>query len=126
MKRLAILLIVAVLAACGSDNTGPSDKFNGSWIGIIVPDSADTITVEFNATQTGSSVIGNGVASDAGSSNGFTFTGSSTPPTLTLLLQVQSSTATYTGEYITSDSIAGTSARPPHSHLVCKSTRRMT
>lgn len=111
MKRLACLMIVAVLAACGSDNTGPSDKFGGTWKGIVsvAPDTADTLTWLFTSTQAGSSVTGTvAVTSTNGDSENFTLAGTSTPPNLNLVLSVGGvAQYTYAGAYITSDSISG-------------------
>jgi hypothetical protein len=102
MKRLAILAIVAVLAACGSDNNGPTEKFTGSWTGRVI-DGGDT--------QNGSAVTGSGTASSGATSYPMTFTGTSTPPTLNLTLLVNvgtTQTLVYTGSYVSSDSIVGT------------------
>lgn len=111
MKRLACLMIAAILAACGSDNTGPSDKFGGTWKGTVsaVPDTVDTLTWIFNSTQTGSSVTGTvALTSTNGGSENFTLAGTSTPPTVNLVLSVGGvAQYTYNGAFITSDSIAG-------------------
>lgn len=115
MKRLASLLIVAVLIACGSDGSGPTDTFTGTWIGIAILDSTDTITFRFMSTQTGSSVIGTGIVSQGTATNGFTFGGTLTPPTLNLEIQTSGGgdPASYAGTYVTSDSIGGTITSGP-------------
>lgn len=109
MMRLACLMMVAVLAACGSDSSGPSDVFSGTWLGAGVLDSTDTLVFEFDATQTGSVVIGNGIVALDSASNSFTFTGASMPPAVNMTLTVGGvSTAAFSGAFVTSDSIAGT------------------
>lgn len=109
MKRLACLIIVAILAACGSDSSRPTDTFTGTWIGAAIADSADTVTFRFMSTQTGGSVIGTGIVSEGAATNGFTFGGTLTAPTLNLMIQASGGgdPASYAGTYVTSDSIAG-------------------
>ena len=108
MKRIAILALVAVLAACGSDSSGPTNKFSGTWTGDATPDPADTLHFVFNSAQTGSAVSGSGTVSAGSTVLAHTFSGTSTPPSLAFTMTVGSETLTYAGTYITSDSIAGT------------------
>lgn len=107
MKRIAILAIVAVLAACGSDNSGPTDKFSGTWSGDAYPDATDTLHFVFNSAQTGSAVSGSGTVSSGSTVLAHTFSGTSTPPSLAFTMTVGSETLTYAGTYITADSISG-------------------
>jgi len=107
MKRLAILAVVAVLAACGSDSSGPTDTFTGTWRGIVITDPTDTLHFEMISGQSGSTLNGNGHVSAGDDVEAFTFTGTSTPPTITLSIVVDDNTMTYTGSYVTRDSIAG-------------------
>jgi type 1 fimbria pilin len=107
MKKFALIAIVAVLAACGSDN-GPSDTFSGTWSGNTVVSPTDTLHFVFSPAQNGSAVTGNGVVSEGGTSEPFTFTGTSTPPSVNLTLTVNSETLTYAGSYVRSDSLVGT------------------
>ena len=134
MKRIAILGIVALLAACRSDSNGiapipvppsdtlpsdtlPSDTssgtFSGTWSGDgYYPNSTDTHHDVFVARQRGIAVTG--LFTRSSSSDGTdgpyvsTFTGRSTPPTLNLVLEGGVHAVTYAGTYITSDSLAGT------------------
>ena len=112
MKTAATLAIVAILAACGSDSNGPIDKpidqFSGTWSGnaYYAPISADTLHFVFSASQTASAVTGT-ASYLAPYADTLTFTGTSTPSTLNL----EASGVigyTYTGSYVTSDSIVGT------------------
>lgn len=107
--RLSCLVIVAVLVACGSDKTGPSDVFSGTWAGVGVLDAADTLVFQFDAAQSGSALLGNGIVALDSASNSFTYTGTSAPPALTMTLSVTGGgVATFTGTYVTRDSVAGT------------------
>jgi len=106
MKRVAFLALVAILAACGSDSNGPNERFSGTWTGTAISGS-DTISYIFYAAQNGSSVTGTGTISDHNSSAGTTFTGTSTPPSLTLTIGAEADSGTYTGTYVSSDSISG-------------------
>jgi type 1 fimbria pilin len=106
MKKFAIIAFVAALAACGSDN-GPSDKFTGTWSGDAVVSPTDTLHFVFTPAQNGSAVTGSGIISSGGDSEAFTFSGTSTPPSVNLTLQVGSEALAYTGTYIKSDSLAG-------------------
>lgn len=112
MKTAAVLAIVVILAACGSDSNGPIDKpgdqFIGTWSGnaFVSPLSADTLHFVFLASQTASYVTGTASYS-APYADTLTFTGTSTPTTLNL----EASGVigyTYTGTYVTNDSIVGT------------------
>ena len=107
MKRLAILAVVAVLAACGSDSSGPSDTFTGTWNGIVITDPTDTLHFQMISGQSGSSLNGNGHVSAGSDVGAFTFTGTSTPPTIALTIVTGIDTLTYTGAYVTKDSVAG-------------------
>jgi hypothetical protein len=106
MKKFAIIAILAVLAACGSDN-GPSDKFTGTWTGDAATGGSDTLHFVFTPSQNGSAVTGNGTVSEGGSSEAMTYTGTSTPPSVNLTLSINSETLTYVGSYVKSDSISG-------------------
>jgi hypothetical protein len=107
MKRVAILATIVFLAACGSDSNGPSDKFSGTWSGDAITSSSDTLHFVFISTQTGSGVAGSGNVSSGGTAEGFSFTGTSTPPSVNLVLTAGSETLTYAGAYVSSDSLTG-------------------
>jgi len=107
MKRLAILAVVAVLAACGSDSSGPTDTFTGTWNGIVISDPTDTLHFQMISGQSGSTLNGNGHVSAGDDVKAFTFTGTSTPPTIALSIIYGTDTLTYTGSYVTQDSVAG-------------------
>ena len=107
MKRIAILALVAMLAACGSDSSGPTNKFSGSWTGDAIVDPTDTLHFVFNSAQNGSAVSGSGTVSAGSTVLAHTFSGTSTPPSLNFTMTVGSETLTYAGTYIKSDSISG-------------------
>lgn len=107
MKRLALLMVVGALMACGSDSTGPSQKFDGTWAGNAIVDASDTLHFVFISSETSGAFTGTGTVSGSGASEAMTFTGTSTPPTINLSLQVESETLTYTGTYVHSDSLVG-------------------
>src|SRR6476469_1681635 len=107
MKRLAILVAVAVLSACSSDSSGPTQRFTGTWSGDAMASASDTLHFVFTSAQTGSAVSGSGTVSSGSTLLDYTFTGTSTPPTLNFTLTVGSETLTYAGNYITADSGAG-------------------
>jgi len=106
MKRIAVLALVAILAACGSDSSGPTDKFSGTWSGKTL-NGTDTLGVLIIAAQNGSTVTGTGSLSEGSSSESATITGTSTPPSVALTLTIGSNTANYAGSYVSSDSISG-------------------
>jgi len=106
MKRVAVLALVAILTACGSDSNGPNEKFSGTWTGRAIAVS-DTLSFVFDAAQNGSVVTGTGNISDHSSSEVDSFTGTSTPPSVALTIYAGSDTATYAGSYVSSDSISG-------------------
>jgi hypothetical protein len=105
MKRIAALALIAVLAACSSD-TAPTDRFSGTWAGsaVIGTDTAHLVLV---STQTGSTVSGTGTATDNNTSSALTFTGTSTPPSVNLLIISPFDSTSYIGSFVTSDSIVG-------------------
>jgi hypothetical protein len=67
----------------------------------------DTIHVVLVSAQTGSAVSGTGTASDPTTSAALTFSGTSAPPALTLLVISPFDSATYVGTYVSSDSVVG-------------------
>jgi type 1 fimbria pilin len=105
MKRIAALAFIVLLAACGSD-TGPTDRFSGTWAGTTVA-GTDTLHVVLVSSQTGSAVSGTGTASDPTSSAALTFSGTSAPPSVSLLIISPFDSATYIGSYVSSDSVVG-------------------
>jgi hypothetical protein len=117
MKRIANLAMVAILAGCGSDSSGPieqpidppSGKFSGTWSGsaYYAPYSADTLDFTVVATEGGGNVAGT-VNYQAIVAQTIPFTGTSTPPSVNFEGPSNISTYTYAGTYITTDSIAGT------------------
>jgi hypothetical protein len=107
MKRVAILALVVVLAACGSDSSGPTDKFSGTWTGKLLSGTTDTLNFVFVAGQNGSTVSGTGNISENGQIEADTFSGTSAPPSIALTIVFGSDTLTYLGSYVSSDSIAG-------------------
>ena len=108
MKRLAMLALLVAVAACGSDSSGPTDRFSGTWIGNAYVGTTDTVSFVVAASQSGSAVTGTGTASSGGTSIPFTLTGTSTPPSLSLVITTGTDTLTYVGSYVTADSVAGT------------------
>jgi len=107
MKRVAIVALVAILAACGSDNNGPTDKFSGTWTGKYIVSSTDTANFVLVAGQNGTAVTGTGQISAGTESVPLTFSGTSTPPAVNLTVIVGSNMLTYAGSYVSSDSISG-------------------
>jgi hypothetical protein len=105
MNRIAALALIAMLAACGSD-TGPTDRFSGTWAGDLIPNATDTVHFVLVSTQTGSTITGTGTASDT-TSTALTFTGTSTPPTVDLVVSSGGNTFNYAGTFVSSDSISG-------------------
>jgi len=105
MKRIAAVALVALLAACGGD-AGPTDRFSGTWAGTAYP-ATDTVHFVLTPSQTGSTVTGTGMASDATTSATISFTGTSTPPSVNLIMVLNSDTLSYAGTYVSSDSIVG-------------------
>ena len=105
MKRIAALALIALLAACGSD-TAPTDRFSGTWAGDAVT-GADTLHLVLVSSQTGSTISGTGTASEHSTSEGLTFSGTSTPPSVSMVIISPFDSATYTGTYASSDSIVG-------------------
>jgi hypothetical protein len=105
MKRIAALALIALLAACGGD-AGPTDRFSGTWTGAAV-NGPDTLHLVLMSAQTGSTITGTGTATEAASSAALTFTGTSTPPTMNLLIISPFDSATFTGTYGSSNSIVG-------------------
>jgi len=113
MKRLANLTMVAILAGCGSDSSGPVDppveKFAGTWSGdaYYLPYSADSIHFRVVAIEGTGNVSGT-VTYQAKVADTTTFTGTSTPPSVNFEGPSRFSSYTFAGAYVTSDSIAGT------------------
>ncbi|HWZ61033.1 MAG TPA: hypothetical protein VNW46_18760 [Gemmatimonadaceae bacterium] len=105
MHRLTVIASVIcctlVAGACGSSSpTAPKDTFNGSWLGVLGPD-----TIRIAATQTGTAFSGTGTVSPGGQT--VTFVGTSTPPTLNGTLTAGTTPIAFTGSYVTPDSIVG-------------------
>jgi hypothetical protein len=110
MKRAAILALIALLTACGSDNggsTAPTNTFTGNWSGNYIV-GTDTAHFILAAAQNGSDLNGVGYEIIGNSSGHFEFTGATTPPNVTLVLDYDYTFLMYTGTYVTNDSIAGT------------------
>jgi hypothetical protein len=107
MKRMALLLVVGALMACGGDSTGPSQKFSGTWVGNAIVDADDTLHFVFISSETSGAVTGTGTVANTGASEAITFSGTSTPPTVSLSVLVESETLTYTGTFVHSDSLVG-------------------
>ena len=109
MKRIAVLAFVAILAACGSDsgNTAPKNVLTGNWSGKYI-NGTDTAVFVFAAAQNGSALNGVGYEIIGNSSGQFEFTGASTPPNVTMVLDYNYSFLLYTGTLVTNDSISGT------------------
>lgn len=107
MRKFAIVAVVAILAACGSDSSGPSNRFDGAWVGDAVVSSSDTVHFVMSGTQTGSTVAGTGTISESGASEAITFSGTSTSPTMNLTIIAGSSTLGYAATYVRSDSVVG-------------------
>lgn len=108
MKALvaSAILASAALAACSSSNTTPPAprSFAGNWVG-----SADGDSVSLTATQTDTTVTGGGVAVISGTTFEFTLTGTSKDPSITLTASLPcAQTVTFTGSYVSADSVAGT------------------
>jgi type 1 fimbria pilin len=107
MRTFATVALVALLAACGSDSSGPSNRFDGAWIGDALVSPTDTVHFVMSGTQTGSTVAGTGLISEASASEAITFSGTSTSPTMNLTIVAGSSTLGYTATYVRSDSVVG-------------------
>lgn len=107
MREFAIVALVAILAACGSDSSGPSNRFDGAWIGDALVSPTDTVHFVMTGTQTGSAVAGTGLISEGSASEAITFSGTLTPSTMNLTIVAGSSTLGYTAIYARSDSVVG-------------------
>lgn len=109
MKRLASLMIVAVLAACGSDNTGPTPRFDGVWVGHATDSLNEDFIFTMTATEKGSTISGTGVITEVGTDvlDDCTFTGSSTSSAVDLHFPIGPQPLSYTGTYVNSDSVSG-------------------
>jgi hypothetical protein len=106
MKRIAALALIALLAACGGD-AGPTDRFSGTWSGNAIASPTDTVHIVLSAAQTGSTITGTGTASDFSGSEPVTFSGTSTAPSVNLVVIIESDTLNYSGTFVSSDSISG-------------------
>ncbi len=112
MKRVANVAILVFLAACGSDSSGPIDKpsskFSGTWSGsaFYAPISTDTLRFTVVASEGGGNVAGT-VNYLSTYSETIAFTGRSTPPTVNFVGPSRFALYTYTGTFITADSING-------------------
>jgi hypothetical protein len=110
MKRAAILLLVAILAACGGDDGGsttPRNLLTGTWSGKYIV-GTDTALFVFAAAQNGSALNGVGYETIGNSSGRFEFSGVTTPPSVTMVLDYDYTFLLYTGTFVTDDSISGT------------------
>jgi hypothetical protein len=89
--------------------SGASDgTLNGTWSGADSAISSPPLYLVLIATQTGSMVTASGVFTTAGPVDAFySFTGTTTPSTVSFKWTVAGTLLRYTGTYITSDSIAG-------------------
>jgi hypothetical protein len=89
--------------------SGASDgTLNGTWSGVDSAISSPPLYLVLIATQTGSMVTASGVFTTAGPVDAFySFTGTTTPSTVSFKWTVAGTLLRYTGTYITSDSIAG-------------------
>jgi type 1 fimbria pilin len=109
MKRLAVIgsLLCGTLAvaACSSSSAPKANPttFAGSWVGYVLSDTAN-----ITATQTGTAFTGTGTLFSNSNSTGVTFIGTSTPPSISGSLTALGSTLSFTGNYVTPDSIVGT------------------
>jgi hypothetical protein len=107
MRKFTIVALVASLAACGSDSSGPSNRFDGAWIGDALVSPTDTVHFVMSGTQTGSTVAGTGLISEASASEAITFSGTSTSSAMNLTIIAGSSTLGYAATYVRSDSVVG-------------------
>ena len=111
MKRLAILIVLSTVAACGGDDIhmAPGNSFTGTWSGFAIENMGkDTLYLSLTSAQSGDSISGTGTAMEKGSTAPFTFTGISTPPTVDIVIPLNVSTLMFAGTYIRGDSVAGT------------------
>jgi hypothetical protein len=115
MNRLVVVGSIVgcalAAAACGSDSTAPKpDTFSGNWAGALF-NSSVSIAANLNMAQNGSALSGTGTASAGGTTENVTISGTSTPPSLNLLVIIAPGTTgdsvTFVGSYISSDSVAG-------------------
>jgi type 1 fimbria pilin len=107
MRRIAALAMIVLLSACGSDN-GPRDTFSGSWAGDAIVSGADTIHFDLTSTQSGSTITGSGTVLEGSTTEPVSFTGTSTPPSLSMVFTVGTSVINYDAMYVRSDSVTGT------------------
>ena len=107
MKRIAILILGAALLACGSDSSGPTDTFSGTWVGDAFVDASDTLHVVLTPTQNGSSISGTGTLTAGSAGQAITYNGVSTPPTINLTIVAGMAALNYSGTYVRSDSVVG-------------------
>jgi hypothetical protein len=114
MHRLTVIGSVICCAlfagACGSSSTGPKDVFSGHWVGLIY-NTSTSIAVDANPTQNGSTIGGTTILSVGSQNVTAPLTGTSTPPSLNVVVIVPPGTSgdtlTFIGTYITADSVFG-------------------
>jgi hypothetical protein len=107
MNRLVVVASIAccalTAAACGSSSTAPKDTFAGTWVGTL-----EGTTITITATQNGSNFSGSGNAVDGSTDDTVTFSGTSTPPTISATLTVGSEAGYfYHGSYQSTTVVTG-------------------
>jgi hypothetical protein len=104
MKRSAAVVLAVVFAACSSA-IGPQTGFTGVWKGTA---SVTGVTYTTTTSQNDSTVRGTGIAVDTSSTATFGVTGTSSRPSLHLTLTyLDSVVVSYSGTYVTADSVDG-------------------
>lgn len=110
MKQLVILGLAVLIAACSS-SSAPKKIYSGTWKGLVQVDS-NSISITTTTTQSGTAVSGTctAVSTSGSSSNNFTcsLSGTSNPPAIGFTMDFNDSEViTFSGNYISSDSVAG-------------------
>jgi hypothetical protein len=102
MKRLTAAALVAVVAACSSPS-GPQNGYTGTWKAVTENGFVTTTT-----TQNDSVVTGTGAFVSGKSRTTFRVSGTSFRPNLNFtMLFDEGGAATFSGTYVTGDSVAG-------------------
>jgi hypothetical protein len=109
MKQIVILGLAVLLAACSS--TAPKDVFTGTWTGTV-QENTNSISITTTTSESGTAVSGSCTAVSASSSGSSNFTcmltGTSNAPNLAFTMDFNDSEViTFTGNYVTKDSVAG-------------------
>lgn len=107
MKRFFLAGLVLILAGCSTGPSVPQAGYTGTWKGEIQYANGP-VTVVTVTTQSDSTISGTGNYIAASGNQPFTVTGMSSRPDIHFTMVFNDSTSlSFAGEYVTSDSVAG-------------------